>query len=415
VVLLSIAPTVLAYKLLYWSGPRGWARRLETPALGRLRCQQEDPSGGHRLPWGVPLQTSDTSGPLRGSNPSVCQVSGPCGHRGNLTVTAWPASGGVRPMRAQGQPAAGARSHPEERPAHAGTGATAAIPSPTRAVTSGPCGHRGNQQSAVVGDNDPRPAHAGTGATSLRRLSGRGGYVRPTRAQGQLTVLRMRWRLPSSGPRGHRGNNAPMGLHRNQSSPAHAGTGATVRRPGPLVLRLVRPTRAQAPSGSGNPCRPRLRAPHHPPNPGQPAAGVRQIGRPGARPGPGLGAIGQHGRQQIGQIIGRGGHRRGRGGGAAAGFPQADRLTAAIRRPPRVRVSGVCRRCQTGLKTQPTDQDRGGMEGTSRHSASASESSFLTLILKNHTVPSLQSAQSPPTGLPEDVDMVFGLGLTAVI
>ena len=70
----------------------------------------------------------------------------------------------------------------------------------------------------------------------------------------------------------------------------------------------------------------RLRAnPHHPPNPGQPAAGVRQIGRPGARPGPGLGAIGPHGRQQLGQRIGRGGHRRGRGGGAAAGFPQADR------------------------------------------------------------------------------------------
>lgn len=70
----------------------------------------------------------------------------------------------------------------------------------------------------------------------------------------------------------------------------------------------------------------RLRAnPQHPQQPGQPAAGVRQIGRPGARPGPGLGAIGQHGRQQVGQRIGRGGHRRGRGGGAAAGFPQADR------------------------------------------------------------------------------------------
>jgi hypothetical protein len=65
--------------------------------------------------------------------------------------------------------------------------------------------------------------------------------------------------------------------------------------------------------------------PHHPPNSGQPAAGVGQIGGPGARPGPGLGAIGQHGRQQLGQRIGRGGHRRGRGGGAAAGFPQTDR------------------------------------------------------------------------------------------
>ena len=70
----------------------------------------------------------------------------------------------------------------------------------------------------------------------------------------------------------------------------------------------------------------RLRAgPHHPPNPGQPAAGVGQPWRPGARPGPGLGATGPHGGQQLGQLIGRGGHRRGRGGGAAAGFPQADR------------------------------------------------------------------------------------------
>ena len=70
----------------------------------------------------------------------------------------------------------------------------------------------------------------------------------------------------------------------------------------------------------------RLRAsPHHPPNPGQLAARMRQVGRPGARPGPGLGAIGQHGRQQLGQRIGRSGHRRGRGAGAAAGFPRADR------------------------------------------------------------------------------------------
>ena len=67
------------------------------------------------------------------------------------------------------------------------------------------------------------------------------------------------------------------------------------------------------------------RQPHHRPNPGQPAAGVRQIGRPGARPGPGLGAIGQHGHQQLGQRISRGGHRWGRGGGAVAGFPRADR------------------------------------------------------------------------------------------
>ena len=49
-----------------------------------------------------------------------------------------------------------------------------------------------------------------------------------------------------------------------------------------------------------------------------------QIGGPGARPGPGLGAIGQHGGHQLGQIIGRDGHRRGRGRGAAAVFPQAD-------------------------------------------------------------------------------------------
>ena len=33
--------------------------------------------------------------------------------------------------------------------------------------------------------------------------------------------------------------------------------------------------------------------------------------------------MGQQGGQQLGQVIGRGGHRRGRG--AAAGFPQADR------------------------------------------------------------------------------------------
>jgi hypothetical protein len=51
----------------------------------------------------------------------------------------------------------------------------------------------------------------------------------------------------------------------------------------------------------------RLRAgPHHPPKPGQPAAGVGQVRRPGARPGPGLGAIGQNGGQQLGRIIGRG-------------------------------------------------------------------------------------------------------------
>jgi len=60
--------------------------------------------------------------------------------------------------------------------------------------------------------------------------------------------------------------------------------------------------------------------PPHPPQPGQPAAGVGQIGGPWARPGPGLGAIGQHSRQQLGQRIGRGRHRWGRGGGAAAGF-----------------------------------------------------------------------------------------------
>jgi hypothetical protein len=45
---------------------------------------------------------------------------------------------------------------------------------------------------------------------------------------------------------------------------------------------------------------------------------VGQIGRPGARPGPGLGAIGQHGGQQLGQIIGRGWHRRGRGANSSA-------------------------------------------------------------------------------------------------
>jgi|LakMenEpi03Aug12_release.lakeMendotaPanAssembly.Ray.scaffolds.fasta_scaffold24506_8 hypothetical protein len=49
--------------------------------------------------------------------------------------------------------------------------------------------------------------------------------------------------------------------------------------------------------------------PHHPPKPGQAAAGMGQIGRPGARPGSGLGAIGQHGGQQRGQLIGRAGQR----------------------------------------------------------------------------------------------------------
>jgi hypothetical protein len=39
-----------------------------------------------------------------------------------------------------------------------------------------------------------------------------------------------------------------------------------------------------------------------------------QVGGAGSWPGPGLGAIVQDGRQQLGQIIGRGGHRRGRGG-----------------------------------------------------------------------------------------------------
>ena len=65
-------------------------------------------------------------------------------------------------------------------------------------------------------------------------------------------------------------------------------------------------------------------SPAPPPNPGQAAAGVGQRGRPGARPGPGLGAIDQHGGQQLGQIIGRGGRRRGPWGGAPAGFPKAD-------------------------------------------------------------------------------------------
>jgi hypothetical protein len=100
---------------------------------------------------------------------------------------------------------------------------------------------------------------------------------------------------------------------RRPAGPAHAGTGATW--PPPRQRRGL----------PGRPCRPRLRAPHHPPQAGKQAAGVRQIGRPRARPGPRLGAIGQHGRQQLSQIIGRGGHRRGWGGGAAAGFPGADK------------------------------------------------------------------------------------------
>jgi hypothetical protein len=44
----------------------------------------------------------------------------------------------------------------------------------------------------------------------------------------------------------------------------------------------------------------RLRAPHYPPQAGKPAAGMRQVRRPGARPGPGLGAIGQNSGQQLG-------------------------------------------------------------------------------------------------------------------
>ena len=73
----------------------------------------------------------------------------------------------------------------------------------------------------------------------------------------------------------------------------------------------------------------------------QPAAGAaariagsgRRRTRAGSWPGPGLGAIGQHGGQQLGQIIGRGRHRRGRGEGAAAGLPRADsrgRLSSSI-------------------------------------------------------------------------------------
>ena len=110
-----------------------------------------------------------------------------------------------------------------------------------------------------------------------------------------------------SGPRGHRGNLARDAIDGG---------------------RLVRPTRAQSPSGSSSPCRPRLRAPHHPPpQAGQAAAGVGQPGRPGAKDaGAGLGrALGKDGIEQGGQLAGIGGHAAGGGGGAAAGIPQTDR------------------------------------------------------------------------------------------
>ena len=82
-------------------------------------------------------------------------------------------------------------------------------------------------------------------------------------------------------------------------------------------------------------------APHHPPNPGQPAAGLGQVGGPGARPGRGLGVIDQNGGQQLSQIISRGGHRRGRGGvllqgsprptgGAAAGSSSSESVTPRL-------------------------------------------------------------------------------------
>jgi hypothetical protein len=164
----SIAPTVLADKLLHGSGHRGWARRLETPAPGRLRCQQEDPSGGHRPPWGAPLQTSDTSGPLRGSNPSVCHVSGPRGHRGNSRTSCGPGRG-VRasgPRVHRGNQVQRGPDRLLQRPAHAGTGATTSLAAVIGAIVSGPRGHRGNYRVDSLPRRAFSPAHAGTGATT---------------------------------------------------------------------------------------------------------------------------------------------------------------------------------------------------------------------------------------------------------
>ena len=186
----SIAPTVRSYKLLHGSGHRGWARRLETPAPGRLRCQQEDPSGGHRLPWGVPLQPSDTSGPLRGSNPSVFHVSGPRGHRGNRLV-------GVRRACC---------------------------------LTSGPRGHRGNVARYHRWLADDGPAHAGTGATVPWEEFVALLPVRPTRAQGQ----RERSRMGRSGLR-----------------PAHAGTGATIKGDHVGIGGSAPPPAGEAAGGGG--------------------------------------------------------------------------------------------------------------------------------------------------------------------
>ena len=154
------------------------------------------------------------------------------------------------------------------------------------------------------------PVHAGTGATTSCAPIAWHWSVRSTRAQGQQTAGSLRSRRCLSGPRGHRGNlkTPPTAPHRivrptraqgqqvsqrqgrSAVGPAHAaGTGATGGTTVPALNREVRPTRAQEQpptarpmrwdqasgprgptSGSGSPCRPRLRARKHPPQAGAP-------------------------------------------------------------------------------------------------------------------------------------------------
>jgi len=156
-------------------------------------------------------------------------------------------------------------------PAHAGTGATPTASAAASHPSSGPRGHRGN-----------------VGLPAERQQP----TVRPTRAQGQRSTFAPHAPASTSGPRGHRGNYQEK----------------------------------------ADPCRPRLRAPHHPAQPGQLAVRVGQIGGPGSRPSPGLGAVGQNGGQQIAQGVGGDGGIHQRAGVVVLrGFPGADRLTSRKR------------------------------------------------------------------------------------
>ena len=65
---------------------------------------------------------------------------------------------------------------------------------------------------------------------------------------------------------------------------------------------------------------------HHPPNPGQPVAGVVQIGRAGSAAGPPRAGVGRSVRRPVaGPDHWQGWASAGPGWGPAAGFPQADR------------------------------------------------------------------------------------------